>query len=158
MKPVLNYINRWRALSLKCKDRFFEASVMEMCTQGMVWDLLYVLQMSKPWIFQELAAKAHDIQVAIASHGNSFSIAESKRDRAEVKRNVKFSKNSTKNTIRRRPTLKELQEKKYLFPDSNLPEMLDDLLEKGVIQLLEPKRPEEVGRTTDPKHCRYHRM
>jgi len=46
--------------------------------------------------------------------------------------------------------LKELQEKKYLFPDSNLPEMLDDLLEKGVIQLLEPKRPEEVGRTAIP--------
>jgi len=39
--------------------------------------------------------------------------------------------------IRRRPALKELQEKKYLFPDLNLPGMLDDL-ENGVIQLLEP--------------------
>jgi len=36
--------------------------------------------------------------------------------------------------------------------------MLDDLLEKGVIQLPEPKRPEEVGRIADPKYCRYHRM
>ena len=34
---------------------------MEMCTQGMAWDLLYVLQMSKPWTFQELATKAHDM-------------------------------------------------------------------------------------------------
>jgi len=34
--------------------------------------------------------------------------------------------------------------------------MRDDLLEKGVIQLLEPKRPKEVGRTTDPKYYRYH--
>ena len=60
--------------------------------------------------------------------------------------------------MRRCPTLKELQEKKYLSPDLDLPRMLDGILEKGVIQLLEPKRPEEVGRTADPKHCRYHRM
>jgi len=52
--------------------------------------------------------------------------------------------------MRRRPTLKELQEKKYLFPDLHLPGMLDNLLEGGVIQLSEPKRPEEVGRTADP--------
>jgi len=43
-------------------------------------------------------------------------------------------------TIRRRLTLKELQEKKYPFPDLDLPGMLDDLLEKGFIQLLEPKK------------------
>jgi len=47
-EQVLDYINRWRALSLECKDRLSEASAMEMCTQGMALDLLYVLQMSKP--------------------------------------------------------------------------------------------------------------
>jgi len=31
--------------------------------------------------------------------------------------------------------------------------MLDDFLEKGVTQLSEPKRLEEVGRTLDPKYC-----
>jgi len=36
--------------------------------------------------------------------------------------------------------------------------MLDDLLEKAVIQLPEPKRPEEVGRLTNPLYCWYHRM
>jgi len=36
--------------------------------------------------------------------------------------------------------------------------MLDDLLEKGVIQLPEPKRPKDVGRTTNPTYYRYHRM
>ena len=36
--------------------------------------------------------------------------------------------------------------------------MLDDLLEKGVIQLLELKRPEDVGRTADLNYCCYHRM
>jgi len=34
--------------------------------------------------------------------------------------------------------------------------MLDDLLEKGVIELPKPKRPGEVGRTNEPKYCQYH--
>ena len=112
----------------------------------MAWGLHYVLQMSKPQTSQELATKAHDMEVTIASRlSSSLSIVESKRDRAEVERNVTFSKNSTKvtmtiskaelvritgkpnseekrsvpfkDTIRRHPTLKKLQEKKYPFPD-----------------------------------------
>jgi len=41
-EPVLDYINRWRSLSLECKDRLSEVSAVEMCAQGMEWDLLYV--------------------------------------------------------------------------------------------------------------------
>ena len=79
-------------------------------------------------------------------------------DRVEVKKNVKFSKNSIKemmtivkakpvritrkpnseekrsvpfkDTIRRHYTCKKLQEKKYPFPDSDLLGMLNDLLKK----------------------------
>jgi len=36
--------------------------------------------------------------------------------------------------------------------------MLDDLLKKGVIRLPESKRPKDVGRATDSKYCRHHRM
>ena len=36
--------------------------------------------------------------------------------------------------------------------------MLGDPLEKGVIQLPELKMPVHVGRTSDTKYCRYHRM
>jgi len=46
----------------------------------------------------------------------------------EEKRSTPF-----KDTIKRRLTLKELQEKKYPFPDSKFSGMLDGLLEKGVI-------------------------
>ena len=71
-----------------------------MCTQGMAQDLLYVLQMSKPRAFQELATKARDMEVTIANrHGSSLSLAELKRDRVEVKKNVKCWKNSTKETM-----------------------------------------------------------
>jgi len=34
-EPVLNYINHWRSLSLKCKDRLPETSAIKMCAQGM---------------------------------------------------------------------------------------------------------------------------
>jgi len=49
-----------------------------------------------------------------------------------------------KDTMRRRPTLKELQEKKCPFPNLDFSGMLDDLLEKWVIQLPKPKRPKDV--------------
>jgi len=34
-ESVIDYINRWRALSLKCKDLLPESSTVEMCAQGM---------------------------------------------------------------------------------------------------------------------------
>ena len=61
-EPVLDYINGWCALSLKCKDKLTEASTMKMCTQDTVWDQLYVFQMSKPQTFQEQATKTHDMR------------------------------------------------------------------------------------------------
>jgi len=66
----------------------------------MAWDLLYVLQMRKPRTIQELATSVYDMEVTIAYHrNNSFSVAESKKDRAEFKKNVKFSKSSTKEAM-----------------------------------------------------------
>jgi len=58
----------------------------------MAWNLLYVLQMSKPQTFQELVAKAHDMEVTMANLRNiSFSVVESKKDWDEFMTNAKFS-------------------------------------------------------------------
>ena len=59
---------------------------------------------------------------------------------------------------KRRLTLKEMEEKTYPFPDADVWGMLEDLLEKNVIKLLECKRLEEMRRTNDPKYCIYHRV
>ena len=53
--------------------------------------------------------------------------------------------------------MKEL-EKKYPFPDSDVPSILEDLLQKKVIELPECKRPEEMGSVNDPNYCHYHRI
>jgi len=110
----------------------------------------------------------------------------SRKNKVELEKNVKFSKGTTKEAMttstsqpirimrksklggkesssfkvetKKRPTLKEFQEKKHPFPDSDLSGMLDKLHEKGVIKLSEPKHPMEVRRTANPKYCRYHRI
>jgi len=114
----------------------------------MGWDLLCILQMGKPNTFPELATKAYDMEVTIAKHcGNSFIFTKLKKDKVEFKRNVKFSKDSTKEAMsifagepiqitrkpkldykksasfkdmtKRHPTLKEDQENTYSFSDSD---------------------------------------
>jgi len=51
------------------------------------------------------------------------------------------------------PALKEQQEKKYPFPYSDLSRMLDNLLKKAVVELLESKHLEKAKRVTDIKYC-----
>ncbi|KAM2928425.1 hypothetical protein COP2_035675 [Malus domestica] len=58
----------------------------------------------------------------------------------------------------RKRTLKELEEKTYPFPDSDVVAMLEDLLEKKVIGLPECRRPEEMNRTDSPRYCKFHRF
>lgn len=54
--------------------------------------------------------------------------------------------------------MKERQEKQYPCYDSNVPGMLDDLLQANFIELLEMKCPEEANRVNNPKYCRYHQL
>ena len=73
------------------------------------------------------------------------------------KKKVKDVKPTQENE-RCRFTLKELEEKKYPFPNSDVSNMLENLLHKKVIELLECQHPEEMGRVNDPNYCHYHRI
>ncbi|KAA0045656.1 ty3-gypsy retrotransposon protein [Cucumis melo var. makuwa] len=114
----------------------------------------------KPRTFEELATRAHDMELSIANRGNNdLLVPEIKKEKKEVKSTQKVSKGATKEIMvvsttpltfvskekkvekcqdegeKRRPTLKERQEKVYSFPDPDLPNMLKQLLEKKLIQL-----------------------
>jgi len=54
--------------------------------------------------------------------------------------------------------LRDSKESKYPYSEFDALEMLDKLLEEGLIRLSESKHPEEIERTNDPKYCRYHRI
>ena len=73
-------------------------------------------------------------------------------------KDAKKIRSSSKDYKKDQPTLKELEAKKYPFPDSDLSSMLDDLLAKKIIELPESKRPREAGKITNPEYCRYHRV
>ena len=137
--------------------------------------------------FQELATKVHDMEMAIANcRGKASPTFEAREDKDDFKKNSKSSNSTSKESMsvttsdpirisrkskveekqrpsmkdagKKRPTLKELQEKRYPFPDSDLSGMLDDLLKKGIIELPPSKCPEEAGNVNDPKYCQYHRV
>ncbi|KAL0284731.1 UNVERIFIED_CONTAM: hypothetical protein Sangu_2811700 [Sesamum angustifolium] len=73
-EPVVDYINRWRNLSLNCKDRLSEASAIEICIQGMHWELCYNLQAIKPKTFEELATRAHGIEMSFNCKEDEYSV------------------------------------------------------------------------------------
>jgi len=54
--------------------------------------------------------------------------------------------------------LRDSKESEYPYSEFDAPKMLNKLLEEGLIELPESKRPEEIGRASDPRYCRYHRI
>ncbi|KAM1115278.1 hypothetical protein TB2_038364 [Malus domestica] len=123
------------------------------------------------------------MELSIAHHGKKEPIADYKNDKVLETKVEKAAWKSTKEAMTvntapvkiptrgkaiqvegfrdqemRRRTLKELEEKTYPFPDSDVVAMLEDLLEKKVIGLPECRRPEEMNRTDSPRYCKFHRF
>ncbi|KAK2982594.1 hypothetical protein RJ640_002083 [Escallonia rubra] len=99
-EPVVDYINRWRSLSLDCKERLLEISTVEMCMQGMHWGLLYILQGNRPTSFEELATRFHDMEISIANHGgNSPALPDPRKERREGKKVERSSKMTGKESL-----------------------------------------------------------
>ncbi|KAL2497497.1 Retrotrans gag domain-containing protein [Abeliophyllum distichum] len=98
---VEEYIERWRNLVLNCKERISEASSIDMCVQGMHWGLLYNLQANMPHSFEELATRAHDLEIQIARHGSYLpsDVRDKKYPKKKIKRDVKAGKPKEAMTI-----------------------------------------------------------
>ena len=113
---MMDYINRWRNLSLDCKDRLSEDSAIEMCVQGMHWGLHYILQGIKPRSFEELATRAHDMELSIAHHGKKEPISDFKKDKAFVPKADNYGKKPAKEAF----TINTAPVKAYLYTRQDL--------------------------------------
>ncbi|KAA0060062.1 ty3-gypsy retrotransposon protein [Cucumis melo var. makuwa] len=105
-EPVIDYINLWRALSLDCKEKLIELFVVEMCTQGMHWKLLNIMQGIKPRTFQELVTHAHDMELSIANRGaKDFLVQKMRNDKNEMNDTKKIANSVINEHVR--PVAKE---------------------------------------------------
>ena len=53
---------------------------------------------------------------------------------------------------------KEREQKVYPFPDEDVPNILEQLLQMKLIELSECKQPEGMGKVDDLNYCKYHRI
>ncbi|KAA0061108.1 ty3-gypsy retrotransposon protein [Cucumis melo var. makuwa] len=130
-EPIIDCINRWRALSIDCKD-------------------ILVLKIKK-----EKKEEKSTEKVSKGATKEAMVVSTTPLKLVSKENKVKELQDKGK---KRRLTLIERQEKVYPFPDSNLPDMLEQLLEKQLIQLPEYKRPVGMKRENDSNDCKYHRV
>lgn len=48
--------------------------------------------------------------------------------------------------------------KEYEFEEEDITPRFHMLLDKGLVELPDPRVPEEIGKVSDPKYCDFHRM
>ena len=113
-------------------------------------------------------------------------IPKERKERQEIRKNDRNVKSNIKDSVNINPTpvkistrnvkanekrpeggqqremrclsLKEWEQKVYPFLDANMLEMLEQLLKLKLIELLECKWPEEMGKVDNLNYCKYHRI
>ncbi|KAL0462780.1 UNVERIFIED_CONTAM: hypothetical protein Slati_0165600 [Sesamum latifolium] len=63
-----------------CKDTLSKISAVELCIQGMHWELCYILQAIKPKTFGELATRAHGIEMSFNCKEDEYLVDASEDD------------------------------------------------------------------------------
>ncbi|KAK1696631.1 hypothetical protein QYE76_013328 [Lolium multiflorum] len=182
-EKAADFINRWRNLSLHCPQPITEPEAVRMCTNNLLSDVAVQLQGVRPITFEELASKATDIenymQLRARRTKPTFSKPMEKSGQWEKPPSKPRSAQAMETTmsphfqsgrgaprnqeqrgtqLARRPTLSERQNREYSFPVEEIDDLFAGLKELKLIELPNPKRPEEASKFNEPNFCHYHRI
>jgi hypothetical protein len=113
----------------------------------------------------ELASKATNIENFLKMHPTEDKMKKAK-DKADSEpkeacvTTILKAGDKGKDQIDDKPkkTLKERRDRKYSFPNEDVAQIFEDLLELGEIQLPPPKKPEEKDKIDHPLYCKYHQF
>ncbi|KAK1614458.1 hypothetical protein QYE76_019975 [Lolium multiflorum] len=182
-EKAADFINRWRNLSLHCPQPITEPEAVRMCTNNLLSDVAVQLQGVRPITFEELASKATDIenymQLRARRTKPTFNKPMEKSGQREKPPSKPRSAQAMETTmsphfqsgrgaprnqeqrgtpLARRPTLSERQNREYSFPVEEIDDLFAGLKELKLIELPNPKRPEEASKFNEPNFCHYHRI
>lgn len=143
-----------------------------MCINCFRYELSHILASQTINTFEELCSKAHDLEAQIlrkkgkkeeGKAGTSATIAMVETNKANkapvlLKAQAKGKEKEKEKGKGNVKTLKEQKEKESSFRNEDVEDFFTSLLEQGLIELPEPKRPDEVGRVGDPKYYKFHRV
>ena len=86
-----------------------------------------------------------------------LTLSKSTFQEGEANANEKQLEGWQKNEVRRL-TLKEREQKVYPFPNEDVPNIFEQLLQMKLIEFPECRRPEDMGKVDDTNYCKYHRI
>ena len=172
-ESTYDFIHKWKAMAYKCSDVLPQASLVDICRNNMRARIRSMIIGNKSKNLGELLEASMEAETVIkdlnsqkSSKKEPTAIATSKPKKKEVlnvqtKSTPQPQKKAENKAAGKKPELseafRERVEKKYPF-DEDVDEIFEALIANGKLTLPEPKRPEDVGKTNDPRYCPYHQM
>ncbi|KAH7689408.1 Retrotransposon gag domain-containing protein [Dioscorea alata] len=182
-EKVVDYIMRWRNLSIKCEQPLDQPQAVGLLLGNIDNWMAPFLSTSGITTFQDLISQAKKLERTNPKVLSNFQ-ATSRNDKDKSKRieGVKYTATTfnvekrkgvaeshnpeqvkasvlgiTGNESRPLPSLKDRMNKKYSFRRDKVHKIFKDAVREG-LQLPECKRPEEQSKKDHPNYCPYHRV
>ena len=186
-EAILDYIARWRNLSIKCDRQLSEPEAVELIVGNIkgwmrkylsvanidsyakLFSIVSKLEESPPDTGDSTSQprksfnKKVEAKAAWAPKANKKKVLDTEAsddEEIEARPSVNRQANAVSNennNTRPRKTLTELKNKPYSFKRDKVKKLFKTALKEG-LQLPDSKRPTEANKTDDPNYCPYHRI